>query len=291
MTKDEPEAEGSPVVGSLKFPFFDIAAEQNLSRSYSAGHFTPPPRSKSEEIMRREEVSPDMSSGWDTEISPISKSRESDAGGGMLHVSSDDPTGASKAIVNEGANHNIEGMASNLKNVLKEDFLNAHKDDEARHGKNIYAGIDKAKSSGDSKPTEAQLSTQLDCAGERNVPSLEGPVASWDSASYNERHRLSPVSPGDDLQTQNAAGLRKYGSEDIDPQAGFSTPESKSDASTGTGDSITPDVERHDLVSFHFRFLALSICLWADFFIHFACSSTGIRRPKRREEASWSVVS
>jgi hypothetical protein len=278
MTKDEPEAEGSPVVRSLNFPFFDMAAEQNLnlSRSYSAGPFTPPPRSKSEEILRREEVSPAMNSSWDTEISPISKSRESDAGGGMLHVSSDDPTGASKAIVNEVANDYLEGMTSNLKNILKEEFFNAHKEDEARHDKNTGAGSNDAKLSGGSKPTEAQLSTQLDCAGERNAPSREGPVVSWDSASYDERHQLSPTSSGEDMQTQNAAGPRKYGSEDIDPQAGFSTPESKSNASTGTWDS---SFERHDLVSFNCGFLGLSICLRADFFLHFACSSTGIRRP------------
>lgn len=117
---------------TLKFPFFDMESEANASRDYmSTGSdlFTPPATRRRTEASRINETLSSSTSDWDAEISPIAKSRESDSGGGVIHVPSDDPTGVSEKNTSnneESPNDDLSDMISNLQKMVEKDLFGAN---------------------------------------------------------------------------------------------------------------------------------------------------------------------
>jgi hypothetical protein len=116
-----PSEKESPNPGGLKFPFFDLPEHElsDVSRSHIAdrrtsatsGIFTPPPARRN---LGYSETSPIMYSEWDSEISPIAKSRDSD--GGEINDSSNDLRTPEKR--DDG--NDIDTMLSELKNIINQ---------------------------------------------------------------------------------------------------------------------------------------------------------------------------
>jgi hypothetical protein len=116
-----PSEKESPNPGGLKFPFFDLPEHEpsDVSRSHigerrtsaTSGIFTPPPARRN---LGYSETSPIINSEWDSEISPIAKSRDSD--GVDINDSSNDLRTPEKR--NDG--NDIDTMLSELKDIINQ---------------------------------------------------------------------------------------------------------------------------------------------------------------------------
>ena len=103
--------------------------------------FTPPSENRLAGSMRQSEEISALTSNWDAEISPIAKSPESDAGGGIIHISTDDPTATgshSKPAFHfpQKSMDELGGMIKKLQGLRNEDLLercsNDDKEEESR---------------------------------------------------------------------------------------------------------------------------------------------------------------
>lgn len=186
--KFSPAEESSPNCSqtSLKFPFFDLPAyEYSQSLSYvsekrtfaTAGIFTPPPAGK-RNVDFGEELST-MDADWDSELSPITKSGDSD--GGDVHAS----TNNFRTPTKHDAGDDIETMLSELKSII-------HQSHTKRNERYRRSSIGSASSECDNDFLVDSLTTKTQKI-ERTSTFIASPKAGSPSQNSKSSHTRSDV--------------------------------------------------------------------------------------------------